>query len=162
MRRLALIGLVLLMGCGSKLYSNKGGMTGAGGALGNWSQSPVGCIRNSAYKNEGQRSVATFLWRDQRVLESGPGYNDIWKNDTPIRLDLQQEGSGYTGVLRTFKHQSGWRIEKSSCAQFEFTSSERPAREAKGRPVLDGELKMDCAVAGGRATADISFAGCGF
>ncbi|ADW67098.1 hypothetical protein [Granulicella tundricola] len=162
MKKLALVGLVLLMGCGPRLYSGKGVVAGSGGTLGNWSHPPAGCIRDSAYQDEGQRSVATFLWKDLRILEPGPGYNDIWKNDTPIRLDLQRDGDGYTGVLRTFKQQLGWRIDKTACSEFEFTPHEGPAREPKGRPVLDGELKMDCAVAGGRLTANVSFKGCGY
>ena len=128
-------------------------MTSNGGGLGHWTARPAGCSRDpflgtaeGTPQNRPEHSVVTFVWEDLSLASRQPDLYRRTAPDAPRRLEIAQAGNGYTARLSTMRLTQGTRIDSSMCRVFSLNTREGPATEPHGRPVLNGELRMDCVV----------------
>lgn len=157
--------LIVMCGCNRHPSPVQGTLASSGGELGTWAWQPFGCSRApfDGLPLSQSKSVVTFLWNDQTFMVAmRQTHDDPATIQAPVRLEVSREGSGYVASLATAKTNAATRLDERVCSVLRLQTNEVAKALPEGRPTLAGHLQLACGVKGGRLTADLIFAGCGY
>ena len=157
-----------LVGCRMNGFRARGELASAGGELGTWRSTPIGCSRDpfDGLPPGESKSVVTLIWEDPARNDSDMVRDrDRWtRQDAPLRLELGRGAKGnagsYIGSLAMVRATGTTRLDGSVCKELSVETSERPGRFEESKPALSGTLRMDCRVKGSRLTGAVRFEGC--
>ena len=163
------IGMILLLlldaGCGRHTPFVQGFLSSSGGELGIWRSQPAGCSRApfDGLPLGQSSSVITFLWQDQTFMDPvRQTHDDPSTEQAPVRLEVAHRGAGYVASLATAKTDAATRLDEHVCSVLRLETQEGAKVIREGKPTLRGRLQLDCTLKGGRLTADLTFADCGY
>jgi hypothetical protein len=165
---LALPCLLPVAGCGPQFFSAKGTIASSGGALGQWSGTPVMCSRDEF---DGDSSkLATFMFSPPQNNDPDRNLHRDREPNSPMRLKLAKNGDSYIAQLETmkpiagadvFKSMDGVVLDQSNCKTIRFDRTEHMATMGQFHKPISGEVVLDCSVIQSHVTADIKFKQCG-
>ena len=152
-----------LIGCGPPGFRAHGEVASAGpDDRDNWRSPPQGCSRDpfDSLPPDKSKSILTFVWEDPGMRD--PKVDNTWAApDAPMRLEFSRSDAppGVSATLHT-RYKAGIPLDRRVCSTFHLETHEQPAKPPATRPLLAGELALDCRADGNHITANVRFEHC--
>jgi hypothetical protein len=163
-RVLTLALLLAAVGCRSEFFSESGTMASTGNYRNTWNWHPQGCTRDpfDGLPVGESKSIVTLLWENPGVRDPTLGSPEK-APDAPLRLEFTPAPGAAAGEVAATLHtidNPGLSLDNRVCSTLRLRTHEHSAAHPGGRPMLSGELHLDCRVNDSHYTADLEFSHC--